>query len=270
MASLDNSLKHKLETLFGMSSGYVLDFSNATFADFVETSIGFDPYTKCSGSKATILRHIWHHHSNAEVRKLTLELLDRWRTNNLAHNQEPSKSEQQLFNEAYTAINQLTTTSADTADLEFLDRDFDTDVSRLRVPLSFRQVIEQRLIEIDKCLQAEAPLAVIFLCGSTLEGLLSEAASKNIEAFNRAGVAPKDRSGKVRPLGEWTVDSLIVTARELGVVGEDVVKHAHAVKDFRNYIHPRQQIAENFTPRMLTAQIAHHVVLAAIDDLSAH
>jgi hypothetical protein len=39
MADLDNATKRKLESIFDMSGGYVLDFSNASFADFVRTAI---------------------------------------------------------------------------------------------------------------------------------------------------------------------------------------------------------------------------------------
>ena len=39
MAAIDNSPK-ELETMFGMGTRYVLDFSNPTFADLVQTSIG--------------------------------------------------------------------------------------------------------------------------------------------------------------------------------------------------------------------------------------
>ena len=42
-----------------MGSGYVLDFSNASFAEFVQTGLGFDPYKKYDGgSKALLLRKI--------------------------------------------------------------------------------------------------------------------------------------------------------------------------------------------------------------------
>lgn len=53
----------------------------------------------------------------------------------------------------------------------------------------------------------------------------------------------------------------------LGILGEDVAKHANQVRNFRNYIHPRQQLKEQFEPRMDTAQIANHVLRAALADL---
>lgn len=42
----DNATKQLLERLFGMATGYVLDFSNSTFSSFVETAVGFDPYER--------------------------------------------------------------------------------------------------------------------------------------------------------------------------------------------------------------------------------
>lgn len=41
-----------------MSTGYVVDFNNGTFASFVQTCLGFDPYGRYEGSKAVILRQI--------------------------------------------------------------------------------------------------------------------------------------------------------------------------------------------------------------------
>jgi hypothetical protein len=37
--NFDNATKVLLERHFGMSTGYVLDFSNSTFASFVETAV---------------------------------------------------------------------------------------------------------------------------------------------------------------------------------------------------------------------------------------
>jgi hypothetical protein len=269
MAAVSNGLRQKLEHLFGMSTGYVLDFSNATFSDFVETSIGLDPYTKYSGSKATILRRLWFELEPDSFRKLTLEMLDRWETNKAVNGQTVSPGDQKLFDDAVAAVMSVGDRPAHPAETAFLNKDFgNIDLSQINVALSYREVIQQRLNEIERCLKAEAPLAVVFLCGSTVEGLLADVASKNIEAYNQCKVAPKSK-GVVKPSSEWTLENLIVVSRELRIIGEDVVKHAHAVKDFRNYIHPRQQLKENFMPRMFTARMAQQVLLASIADLSA-
>lgn len=271
MANLKNPTKQKLEHLLNMRSGYVLDFTNATFQDFILSSIGIDVGKKYpDGSKAVRLRSFWQNESDATVATLMAEMLDRWRTNQLMNNG-PSPADQTIYEEAIAELNELILGDlAPTADeMAFLDKDLgNVDLSSIPVPLTFQEVIRQRRIEIERCLRAKAPLAVIFLCGSTLEGLLFAVAESNPREFNQAKAAPSN-DGQVKQFGEWTLQNLIAVSRELGLVGVDVLKHADAVRDFRNYIHPRQQIRENFTPRMFTAEMADKVLRAAIADLAS-
>jgi hypothetical protein len=80
MSDLTNLEKRKLEKLLGMASGYVLNFSNKTFAEFVMDCTGlniFDPrYENSSGSKANRLRAFWIKEDNKTVGKLMSEMLD--------------------------------------------------------------------------------------------------------------------------------------------------------------------------------------------------
>lgn len=101
MAELDNTARLKLESLFEMSGGYVLDLTNATFAGFVRNSIGLDPYEKYGNdlSKAKMLRAIWEGESAAEVAKLNLDLLEHWRVTKLLGRSEPTPSEETLRQE---------------------------------------------------------------------------------------------------------------------------------------------------------------------------
>ncbi|EHB57969.1 hypothetical protein MycrhDRAFT_0405 [Mycolicibacterium rhodesiae JS60] len=271
MANLKNPVKQKLEHVLNMRTGYVLDFTNATFQDFIVTSVGIDVDEKYQdGSKAVRLRSFWQSESDETVATLMLEMLERWRTIQLM-NDGPSPAEQQIYDEAVSELNALIrhdpTPTAD--EIAFLEKDLGTiDLNAVPVPLTFKEVIQQRRDEIERCMKAKAALAVIFLCGSTLEGLLFAVAESNPKQFNQATAAPTT-DGSVRPFGEWTLQNLIAVSRELGLVGADVLIHADAVRDFRNYIHPRQQIRENFTPRMFTAEMADKVLRAAIADLAS-
>lgn len=76
MANLDFIEKEKFEDLFEMSGGYVLDFTNRTFQEFVYEKINLDIYkTYSSLSKAKILRRIMREKDNKTVGKLLLELM---------------------------------------------------------------------------------------------------------------------------------------------------------------------------------------------------
>lgn len=268
MADLDNGTKRKLELLFGMGGGYVLDFSNASFAEFVQTAIGIDPYEKYPpASKAKLLRRIWHEEPLALVAKLNLELLEHWRVGKLVADDGLSESDSTLHDELTAEFGEATTGSPEETDLQFLARDFgDVDLTALPRELSSQEVVQSRLDEIDRCLEARAPLAVVFLAGSTLEGLLMQVALAQAQTYAACPAAPQLK-GRAKELSGWTLDELITVSRTLNVLGEDVSRHAGQVRHFRNYIHPRQQMKESFEPRMETARIAQQVLRAALADL---
>jgi hypothetical protein len=80
MSDLTYLEKRKLEQFLGMASGYVLDFSNRTFAEFVLDSTGCDIYDSRydygSGSKANRLRAFWLKEPNSVVGKLMNEMIE--------------------------------------------------------------------------------------------------------------------------------------------------------------------------------------------------
>jgi hypothetical protein len=93
-------------------------------------------------------------------------------------------------------------------------------------------------------------------------------ATQNPQRFNSSKSAPKNKDGKVSPLHDWTLDSLINVAHEENFIKLDIKKYAHTLKDFRNYIHPRQQASQNFNPDKHTAQISWKVLQATIANLT--
>ncbi len=80
MSDLTQLEKKKLETVLGMSSGYVLDFGDTTFAAFIFESTGLDidedKYHENGRSKAKRLRTFWQREPNHVVGKLLNDLLD--------------------------------------------------------------------------------------------------------------------------------------------------------------------------------------------------
>ena len=76
MANIEYIEKDCFEELIGMRTGYVLDFSNRGFQEFVFEKIHLDIYAKYQGlSKAKILRRIISDYDNVTVGKLLLELM---------------------------------------------------------------------------------------------------------------------------------------------------------------------------------------------------
>lgn len=149
----------------------------------------------------------------------------------------------------------------------FLSNTFDIDIDKLGIDANVSQVLKIRLNEIEICINNDVALASIFLIGSMMEGILLGTASLYPKIFNQAKSAPKDNNGKIKKFYDWTLNDFINTASEIGILKQDVKKFSHVVRDFRNYIHPYQQMAENFEPNKQTALICFQVLKAAIFEI---
>ena len=152
---------------------------------------------------------------------------------------------------------------------EFLKREFqEVSIENIGLDGTVTEILKLRINEIEKCLSADAPLSVIFLAGSTLEGVLLGVALKYPKEFNQTKSSPKDEEGKVRQYPDWTLSNFIDVAYEVGLLAEDVKKYSHTLRDFRNYIHPYQQMNSRFNPDKHTAKISWQVLKAALFQLS--
>lgn len=111
MSDISSIDKLKLERLFEMGSGYVINFSNRTLQEFILENTGIDiyddKYDYASGSKANRLRAFWNKESNYIVGKLLLDLLEYWKTQKLTGFSETSQAEQALYDECYKIAERL-------------------------------------------------------------------------------------------------------------------------------------------------------------------
>lgn len=151
---------------------------------------------------------------------------------------------------------------------EFLKREFtNVSVSKIGLESAIGNVLDQRIKEIEKCFGAGAHLSVILMAGSTLEGILLGLAFTHPKRFGSATAAPKDSRGKVCELDKWSLSSFIDVAYEIGLLQRDTQKFSHTLRDFRNYIHPFEQMRFRFTPRQHTAKLCLQVLRAAIYEI---
>ena len=116
MARLSTSEKIKLEKLFDMASGYVIDFSNRTFSEFFKDNFGIDIYQSkydySSGSKANRLRAFWQKEEDAIVGNLLLQLLEYWKLQKELSNTLITLSEKTLYEDCISIAERLTLNKA--------------------------------------------------------------------------------------------------------------------------------------------------------------
>lgn len=170
-----------------------------------------------------------------------------------------------------TKLKEQPAVSGDVSEADFLKVEIEEiNVGQVPVDEVLKPVLEGRMAEMKSCFKAKAYLSVIFMAGSMLEGILLSLANQNPRVFNQANVAPKNKEGKVKAFYEWTLSDLINVAHEIGILKKDVAKFSHVLRDFRNYIHPYQQMSERFFPDENTAKICMQVMKGALLQISQY
>lgn len=111
MSDLSSIEKLKLEKMFEMEGGYVLDFTDITFLEFIlentNIHISDGKYGYAIGSKANRLRAFWAKEANYIVGKIISAFLEYWKTKKLINHIEISQAEQALFDDCYTIAKRL-------------------------------------------------------------------------------------------------------------------------------------------------------------------
>lgn len=111
MSNLNYISQRKLEKILEMEGGYVLDFSNRTFREFIfecsNIDIYTDKYSDIGTSKGKRLRSFWKKESNIIVGKLNLKLLEYWKENKSFQDIKITNKELELYNECIEISNKL-------------------------------------------------------------------------------------------------------------------------------------------------------------------
>jgi hypothetical protein len=151
----------------------------------------------------------------------------------------------------------------------FLKKRFEEDlrIEELELDAGITVFLQARIEEAQACPRDTVSLGTIILLGSTLEGLLLALGTQHPKAFMSSSAAPKDRAGKTKQLPDWSLSELINVAQALELLDLDVAKFSHVLRDFRNYIHPYEQMSQGFSPDQHTVDICWQVFRAAYSQL---
>ena len=271
MSSLTTAEKRYFESILNMGSGYVLDFTNSTFGELFRrynVDIYSGKYQIEGTSKARRMRSFWETEPDALVGRVLSELLDTYKANCDLGNRNIDAVSLAKCREIVARLSGKPVASDSSTSEGFLNKEFEIpNLQKLPVDFAVSEIIQQRLEEARSCLNVGANLSVIFLCGSVLEAVLLGAAQKEPEKFNRSQASPK-RDGKTKPFQEWALSEFINVASDIGLLNPDIQKFSHGLRDFRNYIHPYQQLVSDFTPDEHTAKLCFQVLKAALADVS--
>jgi len=143
------------------------------------------------------------------------------------------------------------------------------DFLRLAIEPGLGEILADRWEQAQRCLNAEAYVASVMIMGSILEGMLLAVLQRFPQEGNACKAAPTDpKTGRVKYFAEWSLSDMINVAHEANWIDLDVKRFSHPLREFRNLIHPYQQMLTKTFPDKDTCEIGWLVVQAAANDLA--
>lgn len=131
---------------------------------------------------------------------------------------------------------------------------------------TLQKVILRDYEEVRKARAATCFKSTIILAGGIVEGIL-------LFLLNRAApditkLKKISTKAKSEPFDQWILNDLINASLELGLIRASVDKFSHALREYRNLVHPGLEIRTNITFSEHEADISIKIIQIIHDDLS--
>ncbi len=131
--------------------------------------------------------------------------------------------------------------------------------------LEVRKIVERDYLEIQRAFVAQCWKSVIILSGGTIEAILVDLLLIHKSKAIAAVQAPNNNKSDIT---KWDLVSLIEVSVELGLVSSGAEKLSHSVREYRNLIHPGNEVRNKLTFGTEEAKIALEVLHIVHRDLS--
>lgn len=119
-----------------------------------------------------------------------------------------------------------------------------------------RGIVERDYQEMQRAFIAQCWKSSLILAGGILEAVLGSL----IEANKSAALASPKAKGKPTDIGRWDLSDLIDVAVELRLVSDGLSKLSHPVREYRNLVHPGNEIRNRLTFGPEEARIGVEIV----------
>lgn len=129
---------------------------------------------------------------------------------------------------------------------------------------AIRQIVERDYAEAQRAFIAECWKSTIVLAGGMIEAVLADLLLAKQSLISSATKAPRNKPDVTR----WNLAELIEVAVELKLVSAGVEKLSHPIREFRNLIHPGNEIRNDLQFDKEEARIALDVVHIVHRELS--
>lgn len=126
-----------------------------------------------------------------------------------------------------------------------------------------RKILERDYSEIQRAFVAQSWKSVIIMCGSAIEAILLNLLKQDEKKAKSSKKASEEKN-----LEKWSLNNLIEVAVDLKLVTEGIAKLSHPVREYRNIIHPGNEIRNKIEFGKEEARIAIEVLNILHRDLT--
>lgn len=126
-----------------------------------------------------------------------------------------------------------------------------------------RRILERDYQEVQRAYLVEAWKSTIILSGGAIEAILTDLLLANESTARSATAAPSEPD-----IRKWKFVHLINVAVELGLINIGLEKFSHSVREYRNLVHPGNEIREHLKVEKEEAKIALEVLNMVHRELS--
>jgi hypothetical protein len=126
-----------------------------------------------------------------------------------------------------------------------------------------RKILERDYQEIQRAYNAKCWKSVIIVSGGAIEAILTDLLLQHESRAKSATKAPK-----LQDLTRWDLSDLINVSVELGLASQATEKLSHSVREYRNLVHPGNEIRNKLTFDAEEAKIALEVLHIVHRELS--
>jgi len=126
-----------------------------------------------------------------------------------------------------------------------------------------KKILQRDFLEIQRANRANCCKSVIILCGGSIEGILTDLLLANESQAKASG-----RASKFPDITRWDLSDLINVAVDLKLVTPGVEKLSHPIREYRNLVHPGNEIRNKLKFDAEEAKIALEVLNIVYRDLN--
>lgn len=130
-----------------------------------------------------------------------------------------------------------------------------------------RQILLRDVSDAARCYAHGLWKSCVVLCGGAIEGILTSLLeSRQSDEVDNAYTKIR-KSQKPKPLKDYTLEDKLDVAKQLGILVKGSASYGHGTRNYRNYVHPAEELKIGYPLGQREARIALDLVLKILDEV---